>query len=347
MIGAFIRHGALSSKVRVLYGKRLSNDDMNEMLKKRSVGDIASFLKETPSYFDALSGINEKLVHRGQLESIIRKKLFEEYIKIYNFASGTEKTFLKTILMKYEIEQILSFIRFLRAGQPDEFIYSIPEFIIEKSGIDFAKMSKCNNFSEFLAVLASTPFYKVLLKYKSDDEINYTDLENVLYSFYYSLLLNKMLPLFSPDIKQNLLKSIGSQIDLLNIARIIRLKEYYNADAKMISEQLIPFYFKLNFELVHEMTEAKNVDEVYEIIKKTLYAKLFFENKFTYIEQYEYEIVLEISKAAMRSGTPSVNIPIAYFNLKEIEIKNIIAIIEGKRYNMSYEDIKKHLIGIK
>ncbi len=346
MIGAFIRHGALSSKVRVLYGKRLSNEDMNELLKKRSVGDIASFLKETPSYSDALSGINERLVHRGQLESIIRKKLFEEYIKIFNFASGTEKAFLKTILMKYEIEQILSFIRFLRAGQPEEFIYSIPEFIVEKSGIDFVQMSKCNHFSEFLSVLETTPFYKVLLKFKSDEQINYTILENVLYSFYYSLLFNKMLPLFSKDIKESLLKSIGSQIDLLNIGRIIRLKEYYNADAKMISEQLLPFHFKLNFALTQEMIAAKNAEEVYEIIKKTSYAKLFSEHKFSFIEQYEYEIVLEISKTAMRSGTPSISIPVAYFNLKEIEIKNIIAIIEGKRYNMSYDDIKKHLIGI-
>lgn len=346
MIGAFIRHGALSSKVRVLYGKRLSNDDMNEMLKKRSVGDIASFLKETPSYSDALSGINEKLVHRGQLESILKKTLFEEYIKVYKFAYENDKTFLKTILIKYEIEQILSFVRFLRAGQPEEFIYSIPEFIIDTSKVDFAKISKCNNFDSLLESLRDTPYYEVLSKYKGSSNLNYSDIESLLFSFYFTLILKKMLPRFSGTIREDLRRTIGSQIDLINIIRIIRLKEYYNLDANEIDAFLIPLYYKINLEIIEEIKNSKNADEAKEMLKKTPYSKLFSEHKVSYLEQYEFELIYHISKAAMRNGIPSVNVPVAYFNLKEIEIKNIIAIIEGKRYNMSYDDIKKHLIGI-
>lgn len=345
MISTLIEHSALSAKVFGLYGLRLKSEDFEEMLKKRTVSEIAGFLKDTPAYSLALSGINEKLVHRGQIESILRQNLFDDYIKLFKFAGGSDKKTLETLFVKYEIEQILSFLRFFRANIQNEFIYSIPEFIIKNSKIDFAKMSECKIFDEFIITLTGTEYFDILKDYKITTDIDFSYIETLLYSYYYSNLIKKVLPLFKGKIEELLDKSIGSQIDILNITRIFRLKEYYNSQPSNIHLHIIPIYYKLKKSTIDSLINCKTSNEVLEIIAQTTYAKLFANFKFPYIEQYLYNFIKLFSKMIMRSGIPSINVSIAYLSLKDIEIKNIISIIEGKRYNMNVEDIKKHLLG--
>lgn len=345
MIKSLIRHSALSAKVYGLYGLRLKNEDFEELLKKRSISEIAGFLKETPAYSVALSGVNEKLVHRGQIESILRRNLFDEYIKLYKFATGSDKKTLETLFVKYEVEQILNFLRLFRANISNEFIYSIPEFIIKNSKINFIKMSECKNYDEFLSVLEETNYYNILKEYKFENDIDFSYVETLLYSYYYSNVINKALPLFKGKIEELLDKSIGSQIDILNITRIYRLKEYYNCEPANINLHIIPIYYNLKKSTIENMINSKTSKEVLDIVDTTPYSKLFQNSKFPYIEQYLYNFIKMFSKLIMRSGIPSINVSIAYLNLKEIEIKNIISVIEGKRYNMNVDEIKKHFLG--
>ncbi len=344
MISTLIKHSALSAKVYGLYGQRLKLDDFEELLKKRSVVEITEFLKDTPAYSAPLHGINEKLVHRGQIESILKRNLFEEYIKLYKFAKGNDKKTLEILFSKYEIEQILCFIRLFRANITNEFIYTIEDFIIKHSNIDFAKMSNCKTFDEFLSCLIGTDYYSILKNYKFNSNTDFSYIETILYSYYYSNLIKKALPLFKGKIKDLLYKSLGSQIDIINITRIFRLKEYYNSEPSNINLHIIPIYYNINKFTINNMINSKTSQELMDVINNTVYSKLFSNSKFQYIKQYLYNFINIFSKLIMRSGIPSINVSIAYLNLKDIEINNIVAIIEGKRYGMSVEDIKKHLL---
>lgn len=346
MIKAFIRHGAISSKVRVLYGRRLTVEDYFELLKKRTVGEIAAFLKETDAYKEELSGIDERLVHRGQLENILHRKLFSEFDKLFHFSYGSDKELLSLMLVRYEIQQILSFLRYLKSGNTEEFIYTVPEFIMKESKLDFVRISNAKSFEEFLKLIEKTPYYKVLKNYKFENEIDSTMIDTFLYSYYYAEFFKGIRKLFNGDMGNILNRFTGSRIDLVNITRIIRLKKYYNLPPEDITPHILPFNYHLKKDKLNAMLSAKTPDDVLDIVKTTPYAKLFNEHSFPYIEEYVYEFLYKISRSVMMSGLSSINIPVAYLNLKEIEQRNLIAIIEGKRYGLAAEDIKKHLIGI-
>ena len=67
----------VSAKVRALYGHRLMPEDYNAMLHAHSVSEVASYLKAHTGYKAALADVNESTLHRGYLETILRRCRFE------------------------------------------------------------------------------------------------------------------------------------------------------------------------------------------------------------------------------------------------------------------------------
>lgn len=64
---------AILSKARAMYGKRLTAADYQALLTCQSVGEVAAYLKQRTVYAQVLSGVNELTIHRGQLESLLKK----------------------------------------------------------------------------------------------------------------------------------------------------------------------------------------------------------------------------------------------------------------------------------
>jgi V/A-type H+-transporting ATPase subunit C len=54
MVLSVIKYGALSGKTRAMFGRLLTSKDYHEMVQKRSVSDIASYLKYNTHYKDVL-----------------------------------------------------------------------------------------------------------------------------------------------------------------------------------------------------------------------------------------------------------------------------------------------------
>ena len=338
-------HSSIAAKIKVMYGRRITPAIYGDLLKKRTVAEISALLKETESYANVLAGVDPNLLHRDQLEGMLRKELYNEHLKLIKFSQRDDKTLLKLILKKYEIDQILSFLRFLKSDRANEFIYSIPQYIIEESEIKFEKLSGCNSYDDFLETIKPTHYYKQLKNCDFEKPEIMSVLESVLSTGYYASFF-QIIKKYGKEVGKDIMRTVGSKIDISNIIHIIRLKKYYNTSSFDILIQLIPYNHRITKTVLKAMAEAKTVEDIYEMIDKTVYAKLFSENKFPFIEEYLYKAVYEISYKFLIFGAPSVVIPVAYLNLKETEIKNLITIIEGKRYQLEADEIRGHLIGI-
>ena len=59
---------AVLAKARSMYGKHLTPESYDELLKKRTVNDVVSYLKSETAYGPILEGLKETSIHRGQLE---------------------------------------------------------------------------------------------------------------------------------------------------------------------------------------------------------------------------------------------------------------------------------------
>ena len=72
---------AVSAKARSKYGRFLTDRDYASILACQSVPEVMVYLKSHTHYASVLSEVNERDVHRGRLEMLLRQYLFNEFVE--------------------------------------------------------------------------------------------------------------------------------------------------------------------------------------------------------------------------------------------------------------------------
>ncbi len=86
--------GVIVAKARSMHGDALSKEMYQELMHKKSVPEIAGYLKHETAYAAALKDVRENNIHRGQLESILRQEIVQESHEIYRYADPAMKAVL-------------------------------------------------------------------------------------------------------------------------------------------------------------------------------------------------------------------------------------------------------------
>jgi len=349
MLGQLIGYSGIAAKVRAMYGRRLKQEDYSRLSSMNSVSEICAYLKSHPGWASALSDVSPADVHRGQLESRIRLHLLNEYQRIFKFMSSDDRPIMQYPLLRTEMEQIMIYLRFLKAGRPQDYTFSAPAFYKLHSRIPFDTFSERTTYTAFLDGITGTEFYPPLAAMTpvSGASIDYTAIENVLRSFYYHTLLSAVDKHYHGQVRQLLKKSLGMQIDLTNITRAVRLRRFFKSSMGDVLPYLIPVYSAVRPEFFKALYAAETPEQEKSILQASPYGKVFADNDFEHIEDYYYRQIYEFNRHHISSGTPSVYTPIAYLSLKEIEIKDLIHIIELIRYSTTPAAASVSIEGLK
>lgn len=349
MLGQLISYSGIASKVRAMYGRRLKTEDFQRLSSMSSVPEIAAYLKTHPGWSSVLSDVNPSDIHRAQLESRIRQHLLNEYQRIFKFMSKNDQPIMRYPLLRTEMDQIMVFLRFLKAGRPQDYEFSAPAFYKLHSRIAFDSLKECETYTAFLDVIEKTDFYPPLaaLTPSAGAPIDYPAIENILRGYYYNILLEAMDRHYRGEIRVLLKRSIGMQIDLLNIVRVIRLRKFYKSPGADIKKYLIPVYSGIKPEFLNRLFAAESDEQQRSLLLSSPYKRVFSENDFPHVEDYYYRQLYDFNRHHISSGSPSVYTPIAYLTLKEIEIKDLINIIELVRYDTTPGEASVTIEGLK
>lgn len=76
---------SIATKARAMYGARVTPGDYEELLKKRSVGEIAAYLRDNTHYREVLTQMDPAAIHRGQLENLLRSLRYIQYQRLIAF----------------------------------------------------------------------------------------------------------------------------------------------------------------------------------------------------------------------------------------------------------------------
>ena len=336
---------ALAAKAKAMYGERLTKSDYDELLRKRSVPEIAGYLKNETHYDKILEGINESSIHRGYLEVLIRQRLFLDFIQLVRYGESASK-FYQYGILQIEIKQILLTLRFLKETERGGQISQLPLFANKMTSFDLQKLVNVNTYDELLTILKHTPYFKILLplKPKPGEELDYTACEIALNAYYHTEVLGHIKHEFSGEAKEQLLDVFNTQIELDNITKIYRLKKYYKSSPEDIIKVLNPTYVKIPRKTLVKWIETKTADEFVDALSTTAYKSSINRKDFVYIEYHMDAIMYNVNKHFIRFATDPNVVLIAYLNLLEIETRNIIDIIEGVRYKVEPDKISKLLI---
>lgn len=337
---------ATIAKIRAMYGKRLQHENYKELISKKNVNEVAEYLQKSTHYSEVLENIDASTIHRGFLESLLKKHSFDSYTKICKFQQLDKYPFYDYQIKHLEIQEILTAILHYNAQTEDEHISTLPAFLIDKASFDLIELAKVQTIDDLYRVLRHTPYDDLLRKCPLDDnnKFVYTQCETIFRTYHIKWLLSTASKEFKGDAKKSLIDQIQMQIDLINIINSYRLKAYFKADADTIKQNILPFYGRLSIKKQQELFEAANIEEFESIFNKTIYGRQIesFENDF--FEQNLTELRCIVANRQLRSSRNAAVSVYTYLYLFDMEISNIIKIIEGIRYNKSPSDIEKLLI---
>jgi len=337
---------AIISKAKSMFSKRLMPNDYEELLKFNSIPEIVAYLKKADKYSNTLDKVMDYSMHRGQLENLIKKSYFNNVTKLVSFVSTKDRKFYELDMIKIEIEIVLSSLRSVISGNIESSIRDLPLFFRKHASFDIEEVTKSLNFRDLLFALRKTRYYDIIRPFYASEpiDIHYTDIEQSLFVNYHNIVIERINTYFTSKIRKNLMDIYQTKVEIDNIIKIYRLKKFYDADEEEIKKALIMENIRMKKADLEELIKLPDPNDVLLSISKSVYASYIDEDDYVYIEYQAEKIKYNISKRFMYFSTVPAIVYTVFIFLNEIEQKNIFNIIEGIRYDVKKEDIRKMLI---
>jgi len=344
----------INAKLRARISKILAQEFFSQLAKAPSLDAAFALLRDTP--FAGLEQICNATGDLKQAELELLKTEIALYKDIMRHLQGKAQNVLRALLTYFEIENLknalrLYFDRKIRGRSIDAVMhYILFEPIL--NAIPFDIIVNADNFDEIAGVCDNTPYSVMIRKYRDavEAEGSLFRLEIALDHYYYQNLLEAIDHLDALD-RRVALRLIGVEIDSENISWIIRLKKLYDLSSEAVALAIIPggFNLKFNKSLIDELYRNQNVASLLQNLAKssqpgmtTLFSAqgsdsdsglLLIRRILEEVRRYEVQHIL--------TGYPfSIGIVLAYFLLKQEELRKIRKLLNAKFYGKGPELIE-------
>lgn len=343
-----VEYSAVAAKLKAMYARFLDKKDYEELLSKRSVGDVCAYLKSMSGYSDVLSDVDEREIHRGVMELILENNVMDEYIRIYKFVDKEKRSLLSFWFMQREVEFLKREIRYIYNNEKrssDEVNQGrFDAFFETHTKIDKSIMQSASSLDDCIRACADTP-YAMPLGRAASIGADFFSMGAVLDSFLYSRvwreahkkLKNGQLKLFE--------ELIGSKIDMLNLMWIYRGKKYYGFPSEIIFTYLLPVRHRVSEESLRAAVHAPDAEKAVEIVVgQTPYGELFDGiSSGSFPEENYRTMYARTARKIFVNHTESLAAIFAYLVLKQFETDNITTVTEGVRYGLNPGAISGHV----
>lgn len=334
--------GAVGAKLHAMYGRRLTDADWEALLHKRTVGEIAAYLKSATRFSGCLAGVQEASIHRGQLEMLLGRALFEEVGRLAGFARGSPLFAL--YYARLELEQIINCIGYLRDGRQGDFLPSVPGYLLDGLSLDLDGMVRARDAAQLALVLDKTRYGKPFRAMLADYHGALPSLSICaarLGTRYYTDALRITDTYFAGGERAQLRKLLLAQVEMKNLTVIYRMKKYFGADAARIQQYLIPVYGGVRRATIERLLAAPDAEAFQRLIQGTRAAVL---SGLPFIEHSAARYRLRLSRQAFQlTRSPAVAF-LAFLTVRQIELANVLSIVEGVRYSVPADEIRTLLV---
>ena len=342
--GAFASNATMA-KVKAKYGRMLTSQNYREIMACSSVHDVASYLKSKTVYADVLADAKDSILHRGNLEALLKKHVFLELAQLCRFDSSVGDLFFQYLVLYNEMKELLIFLRFYNAGQPKDYALSLPEFFHYHTPVDLFRLPDVQNFDDILNVLTGSRLKAIVSPFRPQEEgqpIDYSMLESSLMKYLYATLFELASGSLSNEAANGMKELFGTRADLYNLCLIWREKRNFDPDPAIIRTQFLPFGYKLTQKQLAELADCRDAGEALHFIHLSPYGKKLKEPLIPLDIQCERILNRTCRRLMAFSPIPSVVLA-SYSVLCELEIDDITTIIEGVRYHKPPEQIALYL----
>lgn len=335
---------AVVAKARAVFGRLLKVEDYNQLASRDSVADVCVYLKQTPRFEKTLASVNPQIIHRGQLENLMLRSVYEVFDSFRRFDFTESTGFFKHIVMRLEIEQIILAVQSVACGSTDEYIAALPMFISKSASVDLAALGTSKSLVEAAQLLRPTPYFKavgeLLMSAAESGNLDIGEFERRIYTQYYLRLLKAVDKDYKGTERKELRRLILRSVDMANVVTLYRYNAIFKAEISQIP--LIEFKYRLSRDVIEQLVQLESAEKIAAELAQIGYR--FEGAPPKTVELLTERISLDFLRKTFRLSQSSA---VAYFALSEIlsiELNNIKTIIEGTRYGMDGSRILEMLV---
>lgn len=331
---------ATVASVRAVYGRRIRPHQYRVMMSMHSVSEIAAYLKNTDAYSGLLADIEPSVVHRGYLESALRRSVFQRYLHFCKLEQLEHTPFFQFVIMDYEIREILKALQLL-PQQNDSYITMMFSWLSPYTAFSPEALAKARSYAEILAAVEHTVYYDLLKPFCSEPQqpFPYLECEVALRAGSLEHLLEQAKRVMKGKNRNALEELIREQIDLINLINAYRLKSVFHADRETLHSMMLPVQGNLPKRICSALYDAPDADAFRRILMKTRYGRLLGNQgelpQHLQMERCFQMLRCRTARNALRFSDHAAVSLYAMHYLQEVEIDNLTTIIEGIRYQES------------
>ena len=329
---SLIKYPNINAKLKAMYANRLTKENINDLIKQSNVKNVVLMLKNKSDLFKN----TQENIDRLEIEKLLDESLLNDILKIKKLLNKSDNALFDIFLRQYEIKCVKSILRKLYSDdKTDDIIVQNVKMWTLQLFNEIKGIETIENFDDFFQAIKRMGHYSLIKKYQNNENINIFEIENEIDKLYFENLYDKV------KSNNNLKKIIGSEIDLLNIEWIIRIKRFYNFDKQRLFQVLIDRYYKIKPNQLKDIINANSFDKIKTILSKTVYKNVFISE--TDFENNADRFLYQINYKVFKEDVLSIAYIFAYINLVDYENNDIINVIEGIRYNLDKSEIIKRL----
>ena len=335
---------AMVAKIRSIYGKMLTREDLRELVAKRSVAEVADHLSQTARFAEAMRDIDPNTIHRGMLERVLAEYNFNTYMRLTSFQGLENKPFYDFLINRCDVRELISLVNAVNNGLQESFVNAVPGYILKNSKLRFMMLAKCRTIDELTEALKGTKYYKVFKGFKrtEDGKAFFTDAEVKLRTFFYEELMLAISDSFFGKEEDELTDLVKTEIDNRNIINSYRLKAYFRYTPDEIRKTLLPFS-KQGRHMMNKLYDAEDPAGMLVQLRKMPGGRFITEDMDS-VESSLGQRMLATMRHVIAKTNSAPTALYAFEYICDTELKNIIRIIEGVRYDADPAYINKLLI---
>lgn len=343
-MGSLLSYSGLSTKIRAMQSKLMSEQQYKEIAQLGSVIQIVAYLKKQPGFSDLWADLDENSLHRGDVEKLLVHTIHQNFTKLYRFANPEQRRFMALYFKRYEISVLKDCLRkVFDEGKAQLDLSLFQDFFGRHSKMDLEKLTSSSTVEELVNNLQGSEYYHPLKKLGTDYQPRIFDYGMALDQYYFANIWSVKEKLFKRRDLEEITKAYGNKFDMLNLQWIFRSKKYYHMDPADIYALLIPVHYRLSKNDIASLVEAPDEAEFRKILDTTYYKKRFPELSPENLEELYTLNLKTILETEARKYPHSVIMIYSYLYHKEHEVDRLTTAVECVRYGLSTAEILDYI----
>ncbi len=351
MSGLFTYSGIVT-KTRAMERELLTLSDYYRLAECATVTQALDFLMATKGYEKAFGRIaGSRIIHRDMIESCLDNSLYAAYVRLYRFATAAQRAFLHLRFMRYETEMLKRVVRQIKNRRPVEFDFGdYDDFFDKHTDFRFEDLMAATSMSDFTEALSRSMYYPAI-RHLEPETASVFDYETALDLFYFQYIWKKRTLKLSKKEREMVTENWGATIDTLNLSWIYRCKKFFHLKPAEIYPLIIPIEYRLRKKDLIALVESPSLDAFIDLTGHTPYARYLADREkdtdpFAHDQSFSTlsERVLDEIYVRHHKDSPySIATLNDFLRKKEHEIKVLIPIIEGIRYQLPHAEIVQRI----